>query len=103
TDGMFYVNSRTRIAQVADGLSHTALMSESLLGTPDDGPIQKDYQVDYKFTLSAPLTDARCAATQQWNVSNGRGFAWVSGELRCAMYNHRYLPNQAIPDCMGVM
>ena len=102
TDGIFYVNSRTKVAQVTDGLSHTALMSESILGSPDTNVLQQDLTIDYKFTLSAPLTDARCASTQQWNVSNPRGFAWVSGEFRCALYNHYYTPNQPIPDCLGV-
>ena len=35
SDGVFYVNSRTRMAEITDGASHTALFSESILGTPD--------------------------------------------------------------------
>jgi prepilin-type N-terminal cleavage/methylation domain-containing protein/prepilin-type processing-associated H-X9-DG protein len=102
TDGIFYVNSRTRLSQISDGSSHTALASESVLGNTDGSMLQKDYTVDYKFTLSAPLTDVRCSLSQLWNVSNGRGFAWVNGEFRCAMYNHYYTPNQPIADCLGV-
>src|SRR6202042_318374 len=34
TDGIFYVNSRTNRARIADGSSHTALFCESVLGTP---------------------------------------------------------------------
>ena len=102
TDGVFYVNSRTRLPQITDGTTHTAIFSESILGTPDGSTIPSDYTVDYKFTLSAPLTDARCTSTQQWNVSDGRGFAWASGEYRCALYNHYLLPNQPTPDCLGV-
>ncbi|HEX3728133.1 MAG TPA: DUF1559 domain-containing protein [Pirellulales bacterium] len=106
TDGVFFVNSRTRISQILDGTSHTALMAESILGTPDSAPnnssIPRDYHVDYKFTIVLPLTDTNCANTGQWNISDGRGFAWTSGEIRCAMYNHYYLPNQPIPDCMAV-
>jgi prepilin-type N-terminal cleavage/methylation domain-containing protein/prepilin-type processing-associated H-X9-DG protein len=102
-DGIFFVNSRTRIAQVVDGTSHTALYSESILGTPRGVTPPQDPQVDYKFTLLVPpLTDTNCANTNQWNVSDGRGFAWVSGEFRCALYNHYYVPNQPTPDCMGV-
>jgi prepilin-type N-terminal cleavage/methylation domain-containing protein/prepilin-type processing-associated H-X9-DG protein len=103
TDGIFYVNSRTRLAQLLDGSSHTAMMSESILGTPDNATPTMDPQVDYKFTLSAPLQDSRCEATQQWNVADGRGFGWVSGEFRCAMYNHYYMPNSTTPDCLGVV
>jgi prepilin-type N-terminal cleavage/methylation domain-containing protein/prepilin-type processing-associated H-X9-DG protein len=102
TDGIFYVNSHTRLSQIPDGTSHTALMSESALGAPDNSIIQSDYRVDYKFIPGSPLTDARCSNAALWNVATGRGFAWVSGEFRCATYNHYYLPNQAVPDCLGV-
>ena len=44
---------------------------------------------------------AACGSANQWNESDGRGFAWACGELRCALYNHYYVPNQAIPDCLG--
>jgi prepilin-type processing-associated H-X9-DG protein len=101
SDGVFFVNSRTRMNKITDGTSHTALFSESLLGNPDGSPLLRDVQLDYKFTLSAPLTDDRCSSTLQWNLQNGRGFAWVSGEMRCALYNHYYRPNEPIPDCMG--
>ncbi len=101
TDGIFYVNSRTRLSRVADGSSHTALMSESILGTADGAPISHDPQVEYKFMLSTPLTTNGCANTQQWHVSNGRGFSWASGEYRCALYNHYYGPNADDPDCIA--
>jgi len=36
-------------------------------------------------------------------VNDPRGFAWVSGEYRCALYNHFLPPNAATADCMGVV
>ena len=110
TDGVFYVNSHTRISNIADGTSHTALMSESVLGNVTHSPLQRDYRVDYKFASPpfspsvAPymtLTDTACASAVIWNETDGRGFSWANGEFRCALYNHYYLPNQAIPDCMA--
>jgi prepilin-type N-terminal cleavage/methylation domain-containing protein/prepilin-type processing-associated H-X9-DG protein len=114
TDGIFYVNSETSFAKIGDGSSHTAAMAESLLG--------EDTQVDsmsgfsgttpernYKFTLgfssNADLTDGRCNGSKNFNsaMSNGndpRGFGWCSGEYRCALYNHYYLPNAAEYDCI---
>jgi prepilin-type N-terminal cleavage/methylation domain-containing protein/prepilin-type processing-associated H-X9-DG protein len=100
-DGIFYINSHTRPEEVANGLSHTALFSESILGNADGSPSTNDPTVDYKFSLSAPLTDGECVSSVQWNVSDGRGFSWACGEFRCALYNHYYLPNQATPDCLG--
>jgi len=102
TDGVFFVNSHTKIAQILDGTSHTALYSESVLGNPDGTPLARDAQLDYRFVLASPLTNSACDSTAQWNVSNGRGFSWANGEYRCALYNHFLLPNQATPDCMGV-
>ena len=101
TDGIFYVNSSTRLAQITDGTSHTALMSESVLGEYRGTPPKRDPQIDYKYVLSAPLSETFCNNTPQWNVSDPRGFAWVSGEYRCAAYNHYYPPNSAQPDCLG--
>ncbi len=102
TDGVFFVNSRTRLSQILDGTGHTAFASESILGTPNGSASPKDPRTDYKFSFGAPLTDVSCNSAQQWNVSDGRGFCWASGEYRCGMYNHYYLPNQNVPDCIGV-
>lgn len=100
TDGIFFVNSKTRPQEITDGLSKTALFSESLLGELR-GP-GHDPQTEYKFVFSAPLTDTLCDNTIQWNVSDLRGFSWANGEFRCGLYNHRLTPNDATPDCMGV-
>ncbi|MBX9791083.1 MAG: DUF1559 domain-containing protein [Pirellulales bacterium] len=104
-DGVFYVNSETRTADIVDGTSHTAMMSESTLG---DGPESTtdatlvSVETAYKFSQTAPLTDTLCASARRYNVTNRRGFAWASGELRCALYNHYYPPNHAGFDCIGV-
>jgi prepilin-type N-terminal cleavage/methylation domain-containing protein/prepilin-type processing-associated H-X9-DG protein len=104
-DGIFYVNSATRTSDILDGTSHTAFMSESTLG---DGPesstdaTQMEMDTAYKFVQSAPLDETKCATAKRYNVSNRRGFAWASGELRCALYNHYYPPNYAGFDCIGV-
>jgi prepilin-type N-terminal cleavage/methylation domain-containing protein/prepilin-type processing-associated H-X9-DG protein len=100
TDGMFFINSQTTPAKIIDGLSKTALASESLLGQPQ--PAAHDPQTEYKFAFASPISDNLCAATAQWNVSDPRGFAWVNGEYRCGLYNHHEPPNSAVPDCMGV-
>ena len=100
TDGISYANSATRIGQITDGTSKTALASESTLGVPRTE--DHDPQDEYKFVLTAPLTEELCEKTPQWNVSDPRGFAWVSGEYRCALYNHYLPPNSSRPDCMGV-
>lgn len=99
TGGLFGVNSATAPAGVSDGLSKTVLASESTLGIPrDDAP--HDPLLEYKMVVF-PLSEVKCAAPAQWNVSDPRGFAWVNGEFRCALYNHYRTPNAAEPDCMS--
>src|SRR6185369_5794843 len=56
TDGVFYVNSTTTFAQLADGSSHTVAMSESLLGEdtqPDPTSVLAGAtpERNYKFIL----------------------------------------------------
>ena len=101
TDGIFFINSQTTPAKITDGLSKTAMVSESLLGQPRQGDVH-DPQTEYKFAFASPISDTVCAATNQWNMSDPRGFAWANGEFRCGLYNHYYTPNSPTPDCMGV-
>jgi prepilin-type N-terminal cleavage/methylation domain-containing protein/prepilin-type processing-associated H-X9-DG protein len=100
-DGICYVNSQVTPAKITDGLSKTALASESNLGQPRDGQYH-DPQYEYKFAFGWPLSDSACAAAIQWNTSEARGFSWANGEFRCGLYNHYYSPNSDTPDCMGV-
>src|SRR5438477_4400130 len=50
TDGIFYMNSQVAPAKIIDGMSKTALASESLLGQPQDGTVH-DPQTEYKFAF----------------------------------------------------
>jgi prepilin-type N-terminal cleavage/methylation domain-containing protein/prepilin-type processing-associated H-X9-DG protein len=103
-DGMFQAKNSMRIANIKDGLSHTAAMSESSLGDGQEnafGPIPGDPQLVYAYTgFGTPLNDTNCANASLWNVENRRGFMWASGEMRCASYNHYYTPNSPTYDCI---
>lgn len=104
TDGLFCVNSETRVRDVTDGLSKTMAFAESLLG---DSASMNRASVNpanaYRFIMSAPLSEASCAATAVWNFSDPRGFSWANGEYRTSLYNHHYPPNASTMDCMGVL
>jgi prepilin-type N-terminal cleavage/methylation domain-containing protein/prepilin-type processing-associated H-X9-DG protein len=103
-DGVFYINSQTRFADITDGTTNTAMFSESLLGTgPENSGSASGitFRGDYRFAGPAPLTDSACAVAPQYNVTNRRGFSWVNGEYRCTMYNHYYPPNYQGFDCLG--
>jgi prepilin-type N-terminal cleavage/methylation domain-containing protein/prepilin-type processing-associated H-X9-DG protein len=103
-DGVFFINSQVKFGDILDGTSNTAMFSESLLGVGPEistNAAAMSFRYDYKFAGAAPLTDAGCAGASQFNNSNRRGFSWVNGEYRCAMYNHYYPPNYKGYDCLG--
>ncbi len=100
TDGLFFVNSRIRFADILDGASHTAAISESPLGVA--GQNERDPRTAYRFIFFAPLSDAAVANASAWNYTDPRGFSWANGEYRNGLYNHYYTPNSSTPDCMGV-
>ena len=100
TDGVFYVNSKTRLGDIVDGTSQTLILSESILGEP--GMQNTNPQVGYRFVFSAPLSDAACSAAAVWNYTDPRGFSWANGEYRNGLYNHYYPPNSGQADCIGV-
>ena len=107
-DGVMYANSRTRIADITDGTSNTACMSESILGDAQTnvtntstipGSAKKSYAYLTTYSQSS-LTDANCAAATNWNIQDHRQFLWYSGEIRNTSYNHYYLPNDMRWDCL---
>ena len=106
-DGLFFINSETPTAAIKDGLSNTVAFSESILGAPRPEPgsriprAEADPRYFYGFARSAPLTEASCNATANWNFDRPRGSSWANGEYRSALYNHYWLPNSAEFDCIS--
>ena len=106
TDGIFFINSEMSTAQITDGLSHTAAMSESILG---DGPaplfdaLQVDPRTTYAFVNAVPLTETACKQARMWNFTDLRGFSWANGEYRCTLYNHYWTPNSTNVDCVSAV
>jgi prepilin-type N-terminal cleavage/methylation domain-containing protein/prepilin-type processing-associated H-X9-DG protein len=108
-DGVFYQNSHTRMADILDGTSGTALMSESLLGRGGASvtdPRQVDPQTMYAglgttSTEGPPLTAANCQnAGTWWTDQNAK---WADGAFPNMLYNHWYPPNAGQPDCVWLL
>jgi prepilin-type N-terminal cleavage/methylation domain-containing protein/prepilin-type processing-associated H-X9-DG protein len=99
-DGLFG-QTPVRFADVTDGLSNTAMFSESTMGggaadyaasTPTDAARQV-------LTLpgSTVTSDANCAGGGTW--SSMRGAKWINGHYADVNYNHHLLPNDRRWDC----
>ncbi len=106
SNGVMFANSRIRIADITDGTTNTACMSESVLGdgtrsvfgsTPPGPPLTT---YGYLLTFQSSLDDASCAAPSAFNYADLRQFLWYSGEMRNTAYNHYYTPNSKNYDCI---
>jgi type II secretory pathway pseudopilin PulG len=102
-DGVFYINSQTRVADITDGTSNTLMASEGILGEtppPLTPRATADPRLVYGFAMGFPLSTEACSVTELWNLSDPPGFAWANGEYRSAMYNHWTTPNARDFDCV---
>lgn len=105
-NGIFYTGSRTRIADITDGTSNTAMMSESLQGpggpAPSDPPPAGSplSQVLYgTISPSAPMTDNTCDNPTGW--ATDRNSKWADGDVYCSIYDHYRTPNASHWDCIS--
>jgi prepilin-type N-terminal cleavage/methylation domain-containing protein/prepilin-type processing-associated H-X9-DG protein len=107
-DGMFYNGSKTRMLDVTDGTSNTALAAEGLLGTnaaatgtaPTDAPtLERSYRW---FQSQTAFTSANCSATStapQWKFD--KNDRWADGDAYETLYDHGLPPNSPVPDCIS--
>ena len=103
--GLFILGRALRPADLRDGSSATAAVSESLLGiagpytqtTPL--PVPNPRERAFARVASAPLDDASCrAAGRGWMLHKGAG--WWDGNYLNTLYNHHALPNAQENDCV---
>ena len=115
-DGPFYNTSSVKFAAILDGLSNTAAMSETVLGsnintTPGTSPPSQFARQFALFNTSGTLTSSfpasaflppntyipACNTPDQW--AGDRGREWSRGSFFMSSYNHFYTPNSTYPDC----
>jgi prepilin-type N-terminal cleavage/methylation domain-containing protein/prepilin-type processing-associated H-X9-DG protein len=99
-DGVFFLGSALRFADLADGSSQTAAFSERTLGPGAAGPDRG--QLILERPAGTDPTPAECAAaTGSWNAE--RGGKWILGNYGNTLYNHFHPPNAAgVWDCMNI-
>ena len=78
TDGVFSTNSQTRIGQITDGASKTALFSESTLGNPQSGESRPANGVQ----IFVPGASHRCAVRRSQSMEHERSARFRLGQRR---------------------
>lgn len=107
-DGVFYVDSKTRSGDVADGLSNTIFFSETLIGdgSPDiplaDALAAKQAKAVMVRLTTVPLTESACSDPTK-PVSHFRDQAWADGLAWSSGYNHWRGPNSSTCDCCSFL
>ena len=112
-NGVLYLNSTVSMANVIDGTSQTAMMSESIVGPNSNAspptasaPNPQEVMVQLPLTLSkpldifnyAPLVPADCLASTAYRYD--RHTNWIDGDYRHTMYDHYLGPNSTTYDCL---
>lgn len=103
-DGVFYINSNIRLADIADGASRTIMLSECVLGEPVPAMTPRaeiDPSTAYVFAASAPLVQSACDSSLLLNFTDPPSFSWANGEFRSSLYNHYRTPNSVEFDCVS--
>ncbi|MCI0357556.1 MAG: DUF1559 domain-containing protein [Planctomycetaceae bacterium] len=117
TDGLFYYNSQTRLAAITDGLSNTALVTETLRGpdvdttaslpkfpgrqyaSPTTSPASPPPGLTQGVLLQNPDLRPIVAGTTRWR--GNRGGAWIWGLQTNSGINGYLPPNSKTPDVVG--
>jgi prepilin-type processing-associated H-X9-DG protein len=105
-DGLFYMNSAVRFADVTDGLSNTLFAGETLKGDAQAKPGDlRRHHVALKVTELKKLKDD--AGVQDFkagkNIASDRGAAWIDGRFLKGTFNGTRKINDPRPDvnCEG--
>ncbi|SIO59350.1 prepilin-type N-terminal cleavage/methylation domain-containing protein [Singulisphaera sp. GP187] len=118
TDGVFWNNSATRIADITDGTTNTMFLSQCLLGLGQDTtgptPMRRDRQIaniasqvspskvapgGYTPAMNNPDLTPLAAGATSW--SGTRGAAWIVGTEAMVGFNAYLPPNSKTADVYG--
>ncbi|GIW87860.1 MAG: prepilin-type N-terminal cleavage/methylation domain-containing protein [Isosphaeraceae bacterium] len=106
-NGVIFISSVIPYAEVRDGLSHTAVMSESVIGNNQaleagmigDPRVQfRDLGQDVPPILRP--TPANCGPGSRYPWGGNRNYGWATGRSDGPIYNHVLRPNDPQPDCI---
>lgn len=93
-NGPLYYLSKTRMADITDGMSNTVVFSEKMRGQGVPNP-----KTDMKVMSVQSTLDGAYNTCNSLNpvtatpLTSKQGYSWVMGEMCCTTYNHVSLPN----------
>jgi prepilin-type processing-associated H-X9-DG protein len=110
SDGVFWMPSQCRIADLTDGTSSTLAMSECLLGpgvnySGSIGGVPHPFRHTANVSagrsrilggVSPTLADGDCLSATTWDGS--RGSPWIWGQASATLFNTYLTPNNVVPD-----
>ena len=103
-DGVFFSASEVSLADISDGTSNTAMVSERLLGNGQSSVTAPMNEREQRRTMlelpfgQIPTAD-QCDSDGQPNAL--RGERWIFGNYGNTLYNHGRVPNDLRLDCMS--
>jgi prepilin-type N-terminal cleavage/methylation domain-containing protein/prepilin-type processing-associated H-X9-DG protein len=106
-DGVFYLTSAVRFADMVDGSSHTAAFSERMLGTgltlntPTLSAADAAYYI-LELGTGIDVSVPTCATLATGDWYSTRSAKWILGNYGNTLYNHFYTPNTTSYDCMNL-
>lgn len=104
-DGVFFLTSRVRFADLVDGSSHTAALAERTLGNGElpafDPPVDAGLYI-LELKNSVDVSIAGCASSGNGGWYSTRSAKWILGNYGNTLYNHIYGPNAREWDCMNL-
>ena len=101
TDGVFYTNSKTKIAEITDGLSNTLMIGETLRG--DGGKQAVDVRRQHVLLDKSALKDLKDdAGVQEFKdnkyIAGNRGSSWMDGRFLQGTFTGTRVANDEKPD-----
>lgn len=99
-DGVFYMASSTRFADITDGASNTVAFAERTLGQGTDAVPEPSETLILELPFGPDPTPSACSTPASGNWNAERGAKWILGNYGNTLYNHCYPPNAVSWDCM---
>ncbi|MGD9647450.1 MAG: DUF1559 domain-containing protein [Pirellulales bacterium] len=102
-DGVFFLTSRVRVADLIDGSSHTAAFSERPLGSGEavTSALPADVGLYILELNSVNVSIAACSSSSSGGWYSQRSAKWILGNYGNTLYNHYFEPNARQWDCMN--